>query len=144
MDFGGTFGEYNSYQTRTTVFDGEPPDRFPTIHVIVVEALEAGLHAAAPGMTARELDGVVRNVIDGAGYGEQFVTGTGHGIGLRAHEPPSIDQHDDTTLEAGMAFTIEPGIYLEGAFGVRLETVVLLGEDGAGAINKSTHDWRAC
>jgi Xaa-Pro aminopeptidase len=142
LDFGGVFDHYPSDQTRTVVFEGEPPAPFPEIHGIVKDALEAGLAAAEPGTTAAELDRVVREVIEDRGYGEQFVTGTGHGVGIRAHEPPSIAPGDRTTLEADMVFSLEPGIYLEGRFGVRLETLVVLTDEGADPLNTSPYDWR--
>ena len=142
LDFGGFFDGYASDQTRTVVFEGDPSDTFVEAHGLVREALEAGLDAATPGMTGGRLDAVVREVIDGGGYGDQFVTGTGHGVGLRAHEPPSVAPGSDDELRPGMVFSIEPGIYVEGEFGVRLETLVVLEGDGARALNESPYTWK--
>jgi len=143
LDFGGVFDHYPSDQTRTIVFEGDPPARFPEIHEVVRDALDAGLAAAEPGMTAAELDAVVRSVVEDRGYGEQFLTGSGHGVGVRAHEPPSIAPDDETPLEADMVFSLEPGIYLEGKFGVRLETLVVLTDEGAEPLNTSPYDWKS-
>lgn len=142
VDFGGFFDHYASDQTRVIVFDGDPPEEFIQVFPIVRDALRTGIEAAEPGMTAGELDGIVRGVIEEGGYGEQFTTGTGHGIGLRAHEYPSIDAGEDTVLRPGMTFSLEPGIYLQGEFGVRLETIVNLTSDGAEALNTSPLTWR--
>lgn len=142
VDFGGIFEGYASDQTRTMVFGDEPPEGYARAHDVVHRALQAGLQAAEPGVTAAELDEAVRSVIEAAGHGDAFTTATGHGIGLRAHEPPTIGPEDETALAPGMAVTIEPGIYLAGRYGVRLETVVIITEDGSEALNTSSYDWR--
>ncbi len=142
LDFGGFFDGYASDQTRTVVFDGDPLDKFVEAHRIVRAALKAGVEAAQPGMTASELDSIVRDVVVDHGYGDEFITGTGHGVGLQAHEPPSISAGSDAVLESGMVFSIEPGIYVEGEFGVRLETLMILTEDGSEMINDSPYTWR--
>lgn len=141
VDFGGFFGHYASDQTRTVVFGGDPPAGFPRAHDAVRDALEAGVAAAEPGVTAAELDRAVRDVVAERGFADEFVTDTGHGVGVEAHEPPTIGAGDDTTLAPGMTFSIEPGIYFEGDYGVRLETVVVLGEDGAEPLNTSPYTW---
>lgn len=141
VDFGGFFDNYASDQTRTVVFDGDPPGRFVEAHGAVRDALEAGVEAATPGATAHDVDAAARAVIEDAGFGDQFTTGTGHGVGIRGHEPPSISPGSDAELEPGTVFSVEPGIYFEGEWGVRLETVVALTEDGPEALNQSPWTW---
>lgn len=142
LDFGGFFDGYASDQTRTVVFAGEPSASYVEAHDAVREALQAGIGRVEPGTTGGELDAAVRDVIVEHGYGDQFTTGTGHGVGLRAHEPPSIAPGSDDVLEPGMVFSIEPGIYVAGEFGVRLETLVLLTERGPEVLNDSPYTWR--
>jgi len=142
LDFGGFFEGYASDQTRTVVFDGDPPAGFVEAHETVSEALEAGVAAAEPGATGGDVDAAARAVVEAAGYGDQFTTGTGHGVGLRGHEPPSISPGSTDELEPGVVFSVEPGIYVEGEWGVRLETVVALTEDGPEQLNQSPHTWR--
>jgi len=142
LDFGGFFDGYASDQTRSVVFDGEPAETFVEAHRVVREAIEAGVDAAEPGMTGDELDAVVRDIVEAAGYGDEFLTGTGHGVGLRGHEPPSISPGSNDELAEGMVFSIEPGIYVEGEFGVRLETLVALTDEEARALNTSPYTWK--
>jgi Xaa-Pro aminopeptidase len=142
LDFGGFFHRYASDQTRTVVFDGDPPPGFVEAHETVGEALEAGVSAAEPGATGGDVDAAAREVIEAAGYGDRFTTGTGHGVGLRGHEPPSISPGSTDELEPGVVFSVEPGIYVEGEWGVRLETVVALTEDGPERLNQSPETWR--
>ena len=92
--------------------------------------MQAALSAAKPGVKASEVDRAARDVIAAAGYGEYFVHRTGHGLGIDVHEPPYITATSDTVLAEGMVFSIEPGIYLPGRFGVRLEDIVILRGDG--------------
>ena len=89
---------------------------------------------------AQEVDRVARRIIDDAGYGERFFHRTGHGIGLEVHEPPYLVEGNERTLERGVTFSIEPGIYLDGAYGVRIEDIVVVTEDGADRLNRSTRD----
>ena len=95
-------------------------------------AVQAAVKAARPGVKAKEVDAAARRVIADAGYGEYFVHRTGHGMGVDIHEPPYITATSETVLEEGMVFSIEPGIYLPGRFGIRLEEIVILREDGRG------------
>lgn len=141
LDFGTVVDGYASDQTSTVVFDGEPPAAFPPAFDAVEAALDAGIAAVEPGLDAATLDGIVRDELDDRGYGAAFTTGTGHGIGLRAHEPPAIGPDADTVLAPGMAITIEPGVYLADRFGVRLETVVIVTENGGEAINDVPRGW---
>lgn len=142
LDFGGFFDRYASDQTRTVIFEGDPPGAFLEVYQTVRDSLQTGVDAAEPGMSAGELDRTVRDVIEENGYGEQFTTGTGHGIGLRAHEYPSISPGEDIVLRPGMTFSLEPGIYVPGEFGVRLETIVILTDEGAETLNTSPYTWK--
>nr|WP_255171799.1 Xaa-Pro peptidase family protein [Natrononativus amylolyticus] len=143
LDFGATVDQYPGDQTRTVVFDGEPPERFRSVHETVNAALEAGIESVEPGVTASVVDAVVRQVIEDAGYGEFFTHRTGHGVGLDVHEQPYIVEGNDHTLEPGMVFSVEPGIYLDGEFGVRIEDLVVVTEDGCERLNDSPRTWRA-
>jgi Xaa-Pro aminopeptidase len=141
LDFGGELGGYFSDTTRTVVV-GEPPREFEQVYRIVQEAQEKACAAAGPGVEAQAVDRAARSVIDGAGYGERFFHRTGHGIGLEVHEPPYIVGGNSTALEPGMTFSVEPGIYLEGRFGVRIEDIVVITADGVERLNRSTRDLR--
>ena len=138
VDFGGVRSSYRSDITRT-FHVGEPGDEFRTVYAIVDEANEAGFEAVRPGVTAAEIDARTRERIEAAGYGPHFLHRTGHGIGLDGHEAPYLVRGDDTVLEEGMTFSIEPGIYLEGRFGVRIEDIVVMTANGAQRLNRSTH-----
>ncbi|MFP8891639.1 M24 family metallopeptidase [Natrialbaceae archaeon A-CW2] len=133
---------YPGDQTRTIVFDGEPPAEYEVVHETVREAQQAAVEHAQPGVTAEAVDRVARDIIEQAGYGDAFVHRTGHGVGLEVHEPPYIVDGNETTLETGMVFSVEPGIYLEGEFGVRLEDLVLVTDDGVERLNESPMGWR--
>ncbi len=129
MDIGGGLGGYSSDITRMAVM-GILPDGYAEVHEIVEAAVQAAMAAARPGVKAHEVDDAARGVITEAGYGEYFVHRTGHGMGVEIHEQPYLTSVSDTVLEAGMVFSIEPGIYLPGRFGIRLEDIVILREDG--------------
>ena len=107
---------------------------------MVQEAQEAAVHAVRPGVEAQAIDQVARTIIDDAGYGERFIHRTGHGIGLEVHEPPYLVAGSDWALEEGTTFSIEPGVYLEGRFGVRIEDIVAVTADGAERLNRSTRE----
>lgn len=139
VDIGGRKNGYSSDMTRMVAL-GQPPQGYAEVHSIVENAFQAALAAARPGVTAQEVDRAARSVIESAGYGDNFVHRTGHGMGLEVHEPPWITSTSDTVLREGMVFSIEPGIYLPDRFGVRLEDIVILRADGAEILSDLTRD----
>lgn len=140
-DFGGHQGGYSSDTTRMFVV-GEPPDGFDTVFSVVRDAQQSATDAVRPGVTAASIDAVARRIIDDAGYGDRFIHRTGHGIGLDVHEHPYVVQGNDQTLEPGMTFSIEPGIYLTGRWGIRIEDIVAVTDTGVEPLNRSDHDYR--
>ena len=141
LDFGAYVDHYPGDQTRTVVFAGDPPAEFRRVHEVVREAQRAAVEAVEPGVPAEAVDRAAREVIEAAGYGEQFVHRTGHGVGLDVHEAPYIVEGNDAELEPGMVFSVEPGVYLEGEFGVRIEDLVAVTEDGCERLNDSPRTW---
>lgn len=129
VDWGASYEGYFSDITRTFTFGDVLPD-LRKIGEIVLEANRAGRNAGKPGLDAGAVDRAARSVISGAGYGEFFIHRTGHGLGMEAHEPPYIYEENDFVLEPGMTFTVEPGIYLPGKGGVRIEDDVLVTKSG--------------
>jgi D-alanyl-D-alanine dipeptidase len=140
LDFGGTREWYCSDITRTVHVGANVDDEVRRVHDIVLRSQEAGYAAARTGATAASVDAASRRVIDDAGYGERFIHRTGHGIGLDGHEHPYLVRGNEERLEPGMAFSIEPGIYIPGRFGVRIEDIAILGDDGrAEPLNRADH-----
>ncbi|MEP4196923.1 MAG: Xaa-Pro peptidase family protein [Aliishimia sp.] len=139
MDIGGGKDGYSSDMTRMAVM-GTPPDGYAEVHAIVEAAVQAALAAAKPGVKAHVVDDAARNVIIEAGYGDYFVHRTGHGMGIEIHETPYITATSQTRLEEGMVFSIEPGIYLPGRFGIRLEDIVILREQGPEILSNLPRD----
>ncbi|MDQ4094882.1 MAG: Xaa-Pro peptidase family protein [Actinomycetota bacterium] len=135
-DFGGRVAGYWSDTTRVH-FPAERATDLEEAWDVVCAAYDAAFAAARVGTPCREVDRAAREVIDEAGYGDRFIHRTGHGIGLDLHEPPYITATNELLLEVGHAFTIEPGIYLTGKWGLRHENVVVLTEDGPEALNAS-------
>ena len=129
LDYGCRVDGYCSDITRTVVC-GTPTPELERVHAAVRNAHLAARDRVAIGVRAEEVDAAARNVLVAAGYGDRFVHRTGHGIGLDVHEPPYIVRGNEQRLEEGMAFSIEPGAYFGGRFGVRIEDVVVVGEDG--------------
>jgi Xaa-Pro aminopeptidase len=129
VDIGGTKDGYFSDITRMACL-GQPPEGYAAVHAVVEAAVQAALAAIRPGVEARSVDRAAREVISEAGYGDYFTHRTGHGLGSEIHEPPYITGSSTTVLEEGMVFTVEPGIYLPGRFGVRLEEVAVVTADG--------------
>jgi Xaa-Pro aminopeptidase len=139
LDFGGELDGYYSDTTRTVAV-GAPPPGFDDVFNAVLAAQEAAIATIRPGVPARDVDRAARAVITDAGFGDRFIHRTGHGIGLELHEPPYIVESNEAPLESGMTFSVEPGIYLEGRFGVRIEDIVAVTPDGVERLNRSTRD----
>jgi Xaa-Pro aminopeptidase len=138
VDIGGVTAEgYCSDSTRVYV-PGTPPEGFATAYAVLQEAQEAGVNAVRPGVTAASIDAACRDVLTAAGYGEAFIHRTGHGIGLEEHEEPWIIGGNEARLEPGMAFSIEPGFYLAGRYGARIEDIVVCGSDGPDRLNQAS------
>ncbi len=130
IDIGATLNGYKSDITRVVQL-GEPSTEVAAIYAAVLEGNRAGRKAVRPGIMAREVDQATRAPIDEAGYGPLFFHRTGHGLGMEEHEPPWISATSPTTLQPGMVFSIEPGCYLPGKFGARIEDIVVVTEEGA-------------
>jgi Xaa-Pro aminopeptidase len=141
LDFGGTKDGYGSDTTRT-VHVGEPTEEEAAVYEVVRRAQQAAFEAVRPGAACQDVDRAARRVIADAGYGEQFNHRTGHGIGLTAHEPPYMIEGETRPIEPGMCFSIEPGIYLPGRFGVRIEDIVVATDDGARRLNDTSRELR--
>lgn len=134
FDWGANYDGYFSDLTRMFAY-GEPDPELRSVVDIVCKANEAARHAASPGIPASALDIKARSVIEDAGYGQFFVHRTGHGLGLEVHEPPYIRGDNDQILLPGMTFTIEPGIYLNGRGGARIEDDMVITSDGAESLS---------
>ena len=141
LDFGAAFEGYKADTTRMAVV-GEPGPRHVEIHQLVLNAHDAAVEAVRPGVTTGAVDAAARRVIDAAGYGDHFFHRVGHGLGLEAHEAPSLDPGSQTVLEPGMVFTIEPGVYIPGFGGVRIEDDVVVEEDGCRVLTKADRSLR--
>jgi Xaa-Pro aminopeptidase len=139
IDIGARFEGYHSDMTRT-VCAGRPADEAATIHEVVREAQRRAIEAVRPGATARDVDAAARDTIAEAGFGSFFSHGTGHGVGLQVHEAPRIGPRSDDVLEAGMVLTIEPGIYVPGRTGVRIEDMVAVTGTGSRRLTPSAAD----
>jgi D-alanyl-D-alanine dipeptidase len=148
LDFGGLRDGYGSDTSRTVLVEGGTDDALAAqqreVYDVVRRAQQAGVDAVRPGATCQDVDRAARAVITDAGYGEFFVHRTGHGIGTTTHEPPYMVEGEDRPIEPGMCFSVEPGVYLPGRFGVRIEDIVVAFPpdvpDGARRFNTSTHD----
>ena len=136
MDFGAMLSGYCSDITRTVAV-GRADKKMEEIYSIVLEAQMAGIAAIRQGIPASEVDRASREVIGGYGYGENFRHSTGHGLGLQIHENPRLSSRDDTVLKKGMVVTVEPGIYLPGWGGVRIEDTVVVEENGCRVLTSS-------
>ncbi|HYI24130.1 MAG TPA: Xaa-Pro peptidase family protein [Thermomicrobiales bacterium] len=139
FDWGGTLDGYNSDVTRT-VHVGTPGEEYRRVYQVVLEANQATFEAVRPGVPLQELDRVARKVITDAGFGEAFLHRVGHGLGLEVHEEPYLVEGNDLPLAPGMTFSDEPGIYLKGNLGVRIEDTVVCTEDGAIRLNHATRE----
>jgi Xaa-Pro aminopeptidase len=141
LDFGGLKDGYGSDTTRT-VHVGEPSDEEREVFEIVRRAQQTAFEAVRPGAACQDIDRAARNVIGDAGYGEHFIHRVGHGIGLTTHEPPYMVEGETLPIEPGMCFSIEPGIYLPGRFGVRIEDIVTVTESGGRRLNNTGRELR--
>jgi Xaa-Pro aminopeptidase len=130
LDFGAAWHGYRGDITRMAVI-GKPDARQRDLHQLVLYAHDAAIARVRPGVTAGEVDAAARDVIERADQGADFIHRVGHGLGLEAHEDPSLDPGSDTVLEEGMVFTIEPGVYLPGWGGIRIEDDLVVEADGA-------------
>ncbi|MEI6847912.1 MAG: aminopeptidase P family protein [Chlorobiaceae bacterium] len=139
IDMGCVYEGYASDQTRTVAL-GHVSEEARNVYRIVFEAQELGLVSAKCGMTGKKLDGIVRSYITAHGYADAFGHGLGHGVGLEVHEEPRISPKGELVLQENMVFTIEPGIYLPGKFGVRIEDTVVLGQNGAIPLQRSSKE----
>jgi Xaa-Pro aminopeptidase len=137
LDFGATSGGYHSDMTRTIAF-GRPGDEAKRIHRIVYDAQRAGVDAVHPGIGCSAVDDAARDPVVRSGY--DFGHGTGHGVGLEVHEAPSVRKESDEVLEAGMVITVEPGIYLPGVGGVRIEDTLVVTSDGCSPLTRAPHE----
>lgn len=135
-DFGGRFDAYFSDVTRTFSV-GTPTNEQVEVHEVVLEANQAGRDAVATGVRCEGVDRATRKVVADAGYGDAFIHRTGHGIGLEVHEHPYLVEGNDAPLETGMAFSIEPGIYLPGRLGVRIEDIAVCTGEGIDLLNQA-------
>jgi Xaa-Pro aminopeptidase/Xaa-Pro dipeptidase len=141
LDFGAAFDGYRADTTRMAVV-GEPSERHRSIHSLVLEAHDAAIDAVRAGATTGAIDAAARHIIDAAGFGDRFIHRVGHGLGLEAHEDPSLDPGSEIVLEAGMVFTIEPGVYIPGFGGVRIEDDVVVERDGCRVLTKADRSLR--
>ncbi|MGO9286809.1 MAG: M24 family metallopeptidase [Mycobacterium sp.] len=140
VDIGGSYEPgYNSDSTRTYSI-GEPSPEVAQQYSVLQQAQRAAVEAVRPGVTAEQVDAAARGVLAEAGLAEYFVHRTGHGIGLSVHEEPYIVAGNDLPLQAGMAFSVEPGIYFPGRWGARIEDIVLVAQDGAQSVNNRPHE----
>jgi D-alanyl-D-alanine dipeptidase len=140
VDIGGPYAPgYNSDSTRTYSI-GEPSPEVAQRYSVLQRAQQAAVEAVRPGVTAEQIDAAARDVLAEAGLADYFVHRTGHGIGLSVHEEPYIVAGNDLPLQAGMAFSVEPGIYFPGQWGARIEDIVVVAEDGAQSVNHRPHE----
>lgn len=136
LDFGGLMHGYGS-DTSRTVCVGEPSAQMREVHEIVRTAQQAAFETVRPGIACQDVDRTARRVITDAGYGEEFIHRTGHGIGMTTHEPPYMVEGEEHPIVPGMCFSIEPGIYLAGQFGVRIEDIVTVTDEGGRRLNNT-------
>ncbi len=137
-DFGGTLDGYCSDITRT-VFTGDPPTDFRDLYAVLAGAQAAAVDAARVGTPCQDVDAVARDLIGDAGYGQYFIHRTGHGIGLEEHEDPYLVSGNREPLAAGHVFSVEPGIYVDGRWGARIEDIVVATESGPDPLNRADH-----
>ena len=139
VDLGARVGGYHSDMTRTVAV-GDPPGELRRMYRAVLEAEEAAISAVRPGMRAADLDTLARDILVGHGLGEAFAHSLGHGVGLEVHEAPGLRGNSEDVLEAGMVITIEPGAYVAGLGGVRIEDLVLVTDGGYEVLSQSVRE----
>jgi Xaa-Pro aminopeptidase len=139
MDFGALYAGYHADMTRTVAY-GEPPEELRQIHAIVARSQRAGIDAVRAGVAGKDPDAAARQVIADAGYGERFSHSLGHGVGLELHEGPTLRGPSDEILPENAVVTVEPGIYVPGLGGARIEDMVVVTEDGCRPIPRSTRE----
>ncbi|MBN1554953.1 MAG: aminopeptidase P family protein [Phycisphaerae bacterium] len=142
LDWGARLGGYGSDLTRV-VFTGTIPPEFTELYTIVLSAQKAGIRSIQPGKTCKSVDRAARSVIEAAGYGEKFVHSLGHGLGRDVHEAPTLTKTNPKRLRAGMIVTVEPGIYIPGVGGIRVEDDVLVTSRGAKRLSRLPRDIEA-
>jgi Xaa-Pro aminopeptidase len=147
LDIGGMLGGYASDITRTLWVTGGdaangPDEAYRHLFAVLRSAQEAATRAVRPGVACQAIDGAARDLITAEGYGEAFIHRTGHGIGLEGHEEPYLVAGNGEPLGEGMAFSVEPGIYVEGRYGARIEDIVVCGRDGPIALNTTDRGLR--
>ena len=140
VDFGATFEGYRSDMTRTFCVDTDPEGELARIFEVVRTSQAAGAQAVRPGISAKEVDDVCRQIITEAGWADRFEHGTGHGVGLDIHEAPTVSQLGTAILAPGFVVTVEPGVYVPGHGGVRVEDTLVVTEDGARPLTRFTKD----
>ncbi len=138
-DFGGTMNGYCSDITRC-VFTGEPPSEFADMYSLLLEAQQTAVASVRPGVSCESVDRVAREIITAGGHGPHFIHRTGHGIGMEEHEDPYIVEGNSEPLVEGHSFSIEPGIYVPGRWGARLEDIVVVSSDGVEPLNSIDHE----
>jgi len=143
LDLGGRWNYYNCDLTRTLVGGGYPR-RFKTVYRAVLSAQRRAIRAVRPGRRASEIDSRARDYLDERGLGEYFGHGLGHGVGLSVHERPALNRRSEEILQVGMVFTVEPGVYIPGWGGVRIEDTVLVTEDGCRALTPAPKSLESC
>ncbi|AAT89527.1 peptidase M24 [Leifsonia xyli subsp. xyli] len=139
LDFGGIMDGYGSDTTRT-VHVGEPTDEEHEVFEVVKRAQQTAFDTVTAGVPCQKIDRAARAVIREAGYGDHFIHRVGHGIGTTTHEPPYLVEGEERPIEAGMCFSIEPGVYLPGRFGIRIEDIVVADVDGAHRLNNTSRE----
>jgi Xaa-Pro aminopeptidase len=145
LDIGGTLGGYGSDITRTLWVTGgdprnRPDDRFRELFAVLHAAQESATRAVRPGVSCEAIDATARDLIAAEGFGDRFIHRTGHGIGLEGHEEPYLVAGNAEPLREGMAFSVEPGIYIDGEYGARIEDIVVCGPDGPLVLNEVPRD----
>lgn len=139
LDFGARYRGYNSDITRTICL-GQPDAKHITIYNIVLQAQLSAIKAIEPGRTGKQIDAVARDIIASHGYGENFGHSLGHSLGIQVHDGPGFSRNSDIVLEPGMVITVEPGIYIDGWGGVRIEDDILVTDDGVEVLTHATKD----